>query len=95
MQTVVTTGMVFVMGEITTGYVDIPKLCKTIEEIGYTRAKYGFDTGSCAVITSIDEQSLILPWELIKPLRQNRSDCDDTLDLGAGDQGMMFGICLQ
>ena len=58
-ETVVTTGMVFVMGEITTGcYVDIPKIVrKTIEEIGYTRAKYGFDADTCAVITSIDEQS--------------------------------------
>lgn len=63
-ETAVTTGMVLVMGEITTDcYVDIPKIVRrTVEEIGYTRAKYGFDADTCAVLTCIDEQSPILPW---------------------------------
>ena len=93
-ETVVTTGMVFVMGEITTGcYVDIPKIVrKTKEEIGYTSAKYGFDAVTGAVIASSDEQSPDIAMGVDKALEaRTGQDCDDTLDLGAGDKGMMFG----
>lgn len=78
-ETLVTTGLVVVAGEITTsGYVDIPRIAReTIREIGYTRAKYGFDYETCAVITAIDEQSSDIAMGVDK--------------LGAGDQGMMFG----
>lgn len=83
-ETLVTTGMIFVAGEITTNsYVDIPKVAReTIRKIGYTRAKYGFDYETCAVLTSIDEQSQDIAMGV-----------DETNDheQGAGDQGLMFG----
>lgn len=86
-ETLVTTGMVMVVGEITTScYVDIPKVVRqTVEEIGYTRAKFGFDASTCSVITSINEQSKDIAMGVDK-------DEEDDLDkTGAGDQGMMFG----
>ncbi len=93
-ETAVTTGMVMVMGEISTScYVDIPKLARqVIADIGYTRAKYGFDGETCSVLTSIDEQSPDIAMGVDKALEskvgQQDADADET---GAGDQGMMFG----
>ncbi len=88
-----TTGMVLVMGEISTNcYVDIPRVVRdVIREVGYTRAKYGFDADSCAVITSINEQSADIALGVDNAM-ENRSGSDDEHSLiGAGDQGMMFG----
>jgi S-adenosylmethionine synthetase len=94
-ETLVTTGMVMVAGEITTHcYVDIPRIVRhTIEEIGYTRAKYGFDCETCAVITAIDEQSSDIAMGVDKAYEAKQSqDQDSECDLiGAGDQGLMFG----
>ena len=92
-ETSVTTGLVLVTGEITTQcYVDIPKIVRhTVEEIGYTRAKYGFDADTCAVLTSINEQSPDIAMGVDKAL-EHRSNGEDEIDkIGAGDQGMMFG----
>ena len=91
----VTTGLVFVMGEITTScYVDIPKVVRdTVRDIGYDRAKYGFDCDTCSVITSIDEQSPDIAMGVNKALeyRDNNGGDNDAGHTGAGDQGMVFG----
>jgi S-adenosylmethionine synthetase len=97
-ETAVTTGLVLVMGEISTNcYVDIPKIArKTIRDIGYTRAKYGFDSETCAVLTSIDEQSpdIALGVNNAYELRKGLTATDDFDKIGAGDQGMMFGFAV-
>jgi len=92
-ETAVTTGMVLVMGEITTNcYVDIPKVVRnTIREIGYTRAKYGFDCDTCAVMTSIDEQSHDIAMGVDEALEVKEGEMNNQKAIGAGDQGMMFG----
>ena len=91
-ETAVTTGMVMVMGEISTHcYVDIPKIAReVIREIGYDRAKYGFDCDTCGVITSIDEQSCDIAMGVDQGLEAKEVDSKEE-DNGAGDQGMMFG----
>lgn len=93
-ETAVTTGMVMVMGEITTKcYVDIPKVVrKTIEDIGYVRAKYGFDADTCAVLTSIDEQSGDIAMGVDEALESKSGQMENVDAIGAGDQGMMFGF---
>ena len=94
-ETTTTTGMVNVMGEISTNcYVDIPKIVRqTIREIGYDRAKYGFDCDTCAVLTSIDEQSADIAMGVDEALESKKGDMDDEIEaVGAGDQGMMFGF---
>src|ERR671926_329830 len=92
-ETLVTTGLVVVAGEITTEtYVDIPRLVRErIAEIGYTRAKYGFDAQTCGVVVAIDEQSPDIAQGVDESYEVQHGD-DDPLDrIGAGDQGMMFG----
>ena len=93
-ETCTTTGMVMVMGEISTNcYVDIPKVVRnTIKEIGYDRAKYGFDCDTCSVITSIDEQSADIAMGVDEALESRNGEKDDVEAVGAGDQGMMFGF---
>ena len=93
-ETAVTTGMVLVMGEISTNcYVDIPKLVReTVKEIGYDRAKYGFDCETCSVLTSIDEQSGDIAMGVNEALESRAGEKDDVEAVGAGDQGMMFGF---
>jgi len=93
-ETAVTTGMVLVMGEISTScYVDIPKLVRnTIKEIGYDRAKFGFDCDTCSVLTSIDEQSNDIAMGVDEALESREGNKDDVEAVGAGDQGMMFGF---
>lgn len=94
-ETCTTTGLVLVMGEITTNaYVDIQKIVRdTIREIGYTRGKYGFDADTCGVITAIDEQSSDIAMGVDKALeaKENVMSDEDMEAIGAGDQGMMFG----
>lgn len=93
-ETVLTTGLVLVSGEITTNcYVDIPAIIReTVLEIGYTRAKYGFDGETCAVLTSIHEQSPDIAMGVDKALEiREGKNGDKSLELGAGDQGLMFG----
>ena len=93
-ETVVTTGLVFVTGEIRTeAYVDIQSVVRqTVKEIGYTRAKYGFDAETCSVIVSIDEQSTDIAVGVDQSLEFKNTDETDELDkIGAGDQGIMFG----
>ena len=93
-ETAVTTGMVLVMGEVSTScYVDIPKVVRnTIKEIGYDRAKYGFDCDTCSVLTSIDEQSGDIAMGVDEALESREGEKDEVEAVGAGDQGMMFGF---
>lgn len=94
-ETSVTTGLVLVMGEISTNcYVDIQKTVReTIREIGYTRAKYGFDADTCAVLTAIDEQSADIAMGVDEALERKEGKMTDEIEaIGAGDQGLMFGF---
>ena len=93
-ETTVTTGMVMIMGEISTNcYVDIPKVAReTIREIGYDRAKFGFDCDTCSVMTTIDEQSNDIAMGVDEALESREGQKDNVEAVGAGDQGMMFGF---
>ena len=97
-ETATTTGLVLVMGEITTkGYVDIQKIVRdTVREIGYDRGNYGFDADNCAVITAIDEQSTDIAMGVNKALeaKEHLMSEDEIEAIGAGDQGMMFGYAV-
>ena len=91
-ETTACTGLIHVMGEITTScYVDIARIAReVVRDIGYDRGKYGFDCDTCAVITSIDEQSADIAMGVDESL-ENKEGTDSELSHGAGDQGMMFG----
>lgn len=93
-ETCTTTGMVMVMGEISTNcYVDIPKVVReTVREIGYNRAKFGFDCDTCSVMTTIDEQSADIAQGVDEALESRQGEKDNVEAVGAGDQGMMFGF---
>ena len=93
-ETATTTGIVFVMGEITTSaYVDIESVVRdTLREIGYNRAKFGFDSETCSVITSIHGQSPDIALGVDKAYEAKKGEDDSRFDTGAGDQGMMFGF---
>ena len=93
-ETCCTTGLVMVMGEITTSaYVDIQSIVReTVREIGYDRAKYGFDCDSCAVLNSIHEQSPDIAMGVDRALEAREGTMTDDFDIGAGDQGLMFGF---
>lgn len=93
-ETATTTGIIFVMGEISTSaYVDVESIVReTLDEIGYNRAKYGFDSETCAVITSIHGQSPDIALGVDKALEHKKGEDDSEFDTGAGDQGMMFGF---
>ncbi|SUK12802.1 S-adenosylmethionine synthetase [Staphylococcus agnetis] len=92
-ETTVTTGMALIAGEITTcTYVDIPKVVReTVKEIGYTRAKYGYDYKTMSVLTAIDEQSPDIAQGVDRALEYRENNQDEVLNTGAGDQGLMFG----
>jgi S-adenosylmethionine synthetase len=93
-ETAITTGLVCIMGEITTStYVDIAEIAReTIKDIGYTRAKYGFDYETCGIIVSIKEQSPDIAMGVDQALEAREGELEDELDTGAGDQGMMIGF---
>ena len=92
-ETAITTGLVLVMGEVSTsGYVDIQKVVRdTIRDIGYTRAKFGFDADTCGVVVALDEQSSDIAMGVDKALEAREGDSAEDMETGAGDQGMMFG----
>ncbi len=92
-ETLVTTGQVHVVGEISTKcYVDIPKIIRdTVKEIGYTRAKYGFDAATCGILVSLDEQSPDIAQGVNEAIESREGEMDAADAIGAGDQGMMFG----